>query len=212
MTENLVVRIVYDKLKQIIPSVTFIPTVNILDSCQQPCLVLVRLILLIASSFLYTKCITDDRLVKSTLNLVNLIKQQFDVTDLRNKDANVLVDIDLLWLHVNVIFCCVMNQSSHKLCSTRVILKLEAFWDALYFDSKLRALVCCKMSQLTDIWCCQGFLSLNLVKNDSQVQIRSDLVEPLVTSMASVIAPLIILARDDLVFPHCFKLLLQRRL
>ena len=212
MTENLVVRIVYDKLKQIIPSVTFIPTVNILDSCQQPYLVLVRLILLIASSFLYTKCITDDRLVKSTLNLVNLIKQQFDVTDLRNKDANVLVDIDLLWLHVNVIFCCVMNQSSHKLCSTRVILKLEAFWDALYFDSKLRALVCCKMSQLTDIWCCQGFLGLNLVKNDSQVQIRSDLVEPLVTSMASVIAPLIILARDDLVFPHCFKLLLQRRL
>ena len=44
------------------------------------------------------------------------------------------------------------------------------------------------------------------------MQIRSDLVEPLVTSMASVIAPFIILARDDFVFPHCFELILQNRL
>ena len=44
------------------------------------------------------------------------------------------------------------------------------------------------------------------------MQIRSDLVEPLVTSMASVIAPFIILARDDFVFPHCFELIFQTRL
>jgi hypothetical protein len=43
-------------------------------------------------------------------------------------------------LLIDVVVSCNMNQSINKLCSTRIILKIEAIWDALNFDSKLRAL------------------------------------------------------------------------
>ena len=73
------------------------------------------------------------------------------MTELNNKDAHILVDIDLNWLLVDVFLSCDCKHSLNKCCSVRVIFKVEAIFDVLNLDTILRTLVRCKLSQLTDV-------------------------------------------------------------
>ena len=48
-------------------------------------------------------------------------------------------------------------------------------------------------------------LIFNLVENNSDVQIRSDLGPPFVIAALAVSAPVVIVSLDNLIFPNCLE-------